>query len=115
MKNCPNCGAVIDTEENKCPFCGTIYFDMTSIDFTEGKPVVLKLKMSNGRNTEYLTMLCIPRLENLRFEEDYADISENIFGLRTIVTRNRNLFCDVSFNAIPDSRDVLCETVKEEE
>lgn len=27
MKNCPNCGAVIDPYRVKCEYCGTMYFD----------------------------------------------------------------------------------------
>ncbi len=37
-KNCPNCGAVYETDKNKCPYCGTSYFDMSFVDFTNGIP-----------------------------------------------------------------------------
>lgn len=42
--NCPNCGAVIDTSLNKCPYCGTSYFDLTGIDFENHKPIYLKIQ-----------------------------------------------------------------------
>ena len=38
--NCINCGAAKDTNEIKCPFCGTTYLDFTAIDFTKHEPVV---------------------------------------------------------------------------
>lgn len=41
-KNCINCGAPIESETVKCPFCGTSYFDFTNIDL--GSPVMLKIK-----------------------------------------------------------------------
>lgn len=37
--NCINCGAAKEWDAVKCPFCGTTYFDFTSIDFTKQEPV----------------------------------------------------------------------------
>jgi len=31
-RNCPNCAAPYDAALNKCPYCGTSYFDMSCID-----------------------------------------------------------------------------------
>ena len=42
--NCPNCGAPLDPNANKCSYCGTSYFDMTSINIDDGEPFYLKLK-----------------------------------------------------------------------
>ena len=36
-RNCPNCGAPNDPHLNKCPYCGTSYFDLTAIDIADGK------------------------------------------------------------------------------
>ena len=33
-KNCPNCGSPYNSLLNACPYCGTVYFDLTSIDLT---------------------------------------------------------------------------------
>ena len=44
--NCVNCGAAIDIDEQKCPFCGTSYFDLTDIDFTASDPVAVRMKSS---------------------------------------------------------------------
>lgn len=41
-RNCINCGAVVDAEKAKCPFCGTSYFDFTDVDLDS--PVILKIK-----------------------------------------------------------------------
>lgn len=40
--NCINCGAAKEVTEIKCPFCGTVYLDMTTIDFFHHTPVILK-------------------------------------------------------------------------
>lgn len=42
--NCINCGAAKEVTEIKCPFCGTVYLDMTTIDFFGHTPVILKLQ-----------------------------------------------------------------------
>lgn len=47
MINCPNCGAPLATEQTKCDYCGTSYFDISSLDLQEGKPFFLKLKYGN--------------------------------------------------------------------
>lgn len=50
--NCPNCGAPIDPDTNKCQYCGTSYFDLSSIDIYDSKPFYLKIKMGNNILTQ---------------------------------------------------------------
>ena len=40
--NCPNCGAPITQE--KCPYCGTMFWDFSSIDPDRENRIKLKLK-----------------------------------------------------------------------
>lgn len=47
-RNCPNCAAPYDIGEVKCPFCGTLYLDLSCIDFDAHKPVFLKLRMGGN-------------------------------------------------------------------
>ena len=53
-KNCPNCGAPIET--GKCPYCGTIFLDFAAVDADQpfymkikqdGKIYIMKAKMSS--------------------------------------------------------------------
>lgn len=53
-KNCPNCGAPIETE--KCPYCGTMFLDFAAMDADQpfymkvkrdGKIYILKVKMNS--------------------------------------------------------------------
>lgn len=46
-RNCPNCAAPYDVALNKCPYCGTSYFDMSCIDINNEKPFYLKLRTGN--------------------------------------------------------------------
>ena len=46
-RNCPNCAAPYDVALNKCPYCGTSYFDMSCIDINNEEPFYLKLRTGN--------------------------------------------------------------------
>lgn len=43
-RNCPNCGAPLEAEKNKCAYCGTSYFDLSAINIDDGEPFYLKFK-----------------------------------------------------------------------
>lgn len=73
-KNCPNCGAPYDPALNKCPYCGTIYFDMSCIDFIDSEPVYLKFKMLWGGKPVSVTQLVRPRLNNIHSEVDSVEM-----------------------------------------
>lgn len=45
--NCLNCGAPIEPFNHRCKYCGTSYFDLTSMDINEDKPFYLKIKIDN--------------------------------------------------------------------
>lgn len=48
MKNCPNCGAPIETAE--CPYCGTLFLDFGAIDIQgTDKPIFLRFRDHYGR------------------------------------------------------------------
>ncbi len=67
--NCVNCGAAKDSEEMKCPFCGTLYFDMTALDLDGRTPVACVFKMPGyWSNVKKVTMLAAPRLEAIEQE-----------------------------------------------
>lgn len=53
-QNCVNCGAVIDAEVNKCPYCNTSYLDICGFDFEDHTPFVLKFKYKAWDGKEYI-------------------------------------------------------------
>ena len=76
-KNCINCGAPFNIELNKCPYCGTSYFDMSCLDLDSGKPFVLKIKTKiNGKNC-FITQMVRP-LNNLSIE--VSQYYDEIYG-----------------------------------
>lgn len=68
-KNCPNCAAPYDPAENRCPYCGTAYFDMSTVDFDNREPFYLKIKV----NGYMITQLVVPETCAFSSEEEMAE------------------------------------------
>ena len=82
-RNCINCGAPFNIELNKCPYCGTSYFDMSCLDLDSGKPFALKIKTKiNGKN-RFITQMVRP-LNNLSIEvsQEYDEIYGGFGGAK---------------------------------
>jgi hypothetical protein len=56
-RNCPNCGAPYDMDVNKCPYCGTSYYDLSSLDLSSREPFYLKIKTNMNGMPCYITQL----------------------------------------------------------
>lgn len=54
-KNCPNCGAAYEIDKNKCPYCGTSYYDMSAVNFEDGEPFYKDIKKM--KEMEYIEVL----------------------------------------------------------
>ena len=65
-KNCPNCGSPYNSLLNACPYCGTVYFDLTSIDLTNKQPVFLKLKTLLNNKPIEVTLFMKPELKSIK-------------------------------------------------
>ena len=48
--NCPNCGAGIEGDKDKCPYCGTSYFDICGLQ-CDGTPFILKFMTTDYKGT----------------------------------------------------------------
>ena len=46
-RNCPNCGAPLEIDKIKCPYCGTSYFDISCIP--TNKPFFLSMSLDNNK------------------------------------------------------------------
>ena len=53
QKNCLNCGAPYDINENKCPYCGTSYYDLSALDLSNNEPCYLKIKINPKKQKKY--------------------------------------------------------------
>lgn len=79
--NCINCGSAKDTDEIKCPFCGTTYLDFTAIDFGSGDPVICQfvlpkdVKYGDTDKRVVMSMKAVPMLEEIVMTTSRMDIT----------------------------------------
>lgn len=111
MSNCPNCGAEYRLEDVKCPYCESLYFDMSCIDFTNHKPMFLKLKVPYGDKDTYVTQCVMPSLGNITICNDTVDAVDSSGMVIKRFTRGRNVTTEVKFDAIPYGNNNAMVTV----
>lgn len=75
-RNCPNCAAPYDMELNKCPYCGTSYFDLAAVQLM-GEPVFLKIKLDvlHGKS---VIQTVKARLIGVSEEQSYGEVTRTI-------------------------------------
>lgn len=114
-RNCPNCGAVYERDKNKCPYCGTSYYDMSGLDFEIGTPFYLKIKTKLNGQTAYITQLVKPKLETIELSTETVDCYAG-YGSSKLLSfiSNRELTTSVDFVGIPDKNGNLITMTVEE-
>lgn len=110
MKNCPNCGAPYDVELNKCPYCGTSYFDMSAIDMETHEPFFLKIRTQVGGAPACITAKVIPSLVTMERVDEWDEWRGGLgsplissfrkeigldFGLKLRAVNNKGTLCTV--------------------
>ena len=102
QKNCPNCGSPYDVSLNKCPYCGTNYFDMSCINIDEREPFYLKLKINGMVFTS--KVIADPNMSiNVSADNiDIVDMKGNVFMRKTV---SKNVDIDMRFRSVPDYRN----------
>ena len=109
MKNCPNCGAPYDTSEKRCPYCGTAYFDMTTLDFDSHEPFFMKIK-TNGF---YVTQLVRPTDSDITVDCNTTHIIGKFGETLASFDTEKTLSTTLSFTAIPFANNNLMLVEKE--
>ena len=109
-KNCPNCGAVYEPEKNKCPYCGTSYFDMTAINIPAREPFYLKVKAEMGGTPIYITQKVIADINhgasNIIFTQEETH-AQRAGSTEYISSASCQCTTNLSFIAIPDEKGNL--------
>lgn len=105
-KNCPNCGSPYNPLLNACPYCGTSYFDLTSLDLTNKQPVFLKLKTLFDNKPIELTLLVRPELRFIEINTDteYAYSGPGNSKLVKFQT-NQSVIPVLTFTGLPFGND----------
>ena len=107
QKNCPNCGAPYNIELNKCPYCGTSYFDISCINIEEREPFYLKIKINGMVITQKVIVNPDVNIEINRDTVEYTGRNGAILN-RYIVSQS--MITSLSFTAVADSQNKhLCE------
>lgn len=97
-QNCPNCGAIIS--EEKCPYCGTMFYDFSAIELD--KPCFVKFRFGDK------IMRVQVKLNNLNYQESPDDVSFYADNKR-LLTLHRSTYreLNLSFLVLPHSNEVL--------
>ena len=107
-RNCPNCGAPYDVQLNKCPYCGTSYFDLSCLQIGD-KPFYLKIKDSARGIT--VTQKCY--LRNASFSiESHDTYYSDPFGSTHPLCTGRDLMIDLSFETIAENNTLATVTTE---
>ena len=70
--NCPNCGAPMDSELIKCPYCGTIYVDFHLISFNV--PFYLRLNVGTEEEPQVIVQKVALRSASLTSEPNEVEL-----------------------------------------
>jgi hypothetical protein len=104
-RNCPNCGAPYDVDYNKCPYCGTSYYDLSALDFTAHEPFYLKIKTEMNGMPCYITQLVRPRTDmSIEFSSDTVDAYDLCGSRICSFTRSNTITTNISFEAVTSAK-----------
>lgn len=109
-RNCPNCGAPYEVELSRCPYCGTAYFDLSTIDIDDHEPFFMKMKC----NGMLITQLVVPMAAKLEMTRDDVSAIGSYGTPIARFTRSCNVETNLALTAIPfrselaGGEEVLC-------
>ena len=101
QRNCPNCAAPYNVELNKCPYCGTSYYDLSALDLTAREPFYLKIKVDMNGSPCYITQLVRPKIDiSMELSTDIGECYDEIGNRLATYTRSKGLTTNLSFEAV---------------
>lgn len=101
QRNCPNCGAPYDVGLNKCPYCGTSYYDLSALDLTAREPFYLKIKTELNGQSCYITQLVRYKPDmSIEISSENVDYYGNYECLIGTFTKSRTMTTNISFEAV---------------
>lgn len=96
LRNCPNCGAPYELDTYRCPYCATLYYDMSAIDMDHKEPFYMKIRV-NGAT---ITQLVVPDDCEFEMNEDHVDITGCSGAVVGSYVTSRSLNTRIGFRAI---------------
>ena len=107
-KNCPNCAAPYDVGLNKCPYCGTSYFDLSAIDICNEEPFYLKIKSGN---VTYTSKVVVKEDASITISEDAVDVVNKYGDVVGRVVAGKSVDIDIGFKSVADGKGSSLLTV----
>lgn len=109
-KNCPNCGAVFTLDDVKCPYCGTLYYDLSAIDFSNNSPIYLKFRVPYGNKLLDFTQCVMPRLNSIDLNRDTTDCVDTSGNVLMKIYNGTKISINVTFDSISYGKEneMLC-------
>ena len=104
MKNCPNCGAVIDPYRVKCEYCGTMYFDWATW-LQDGQPCFINYSFNAGYGKGTITAQAIPHLETVEINDEPTYITDRNGNNIACLRNNLNCELHVNFRCLASTKD----------
>ena len=102
QRNCPNCGAPYDVKLNKCPYCGTSYYDLSALDIDAQEPFYLKIKSVINGKPCYITQLVRPMRDmSMELGMESTDIMGYGGSRLCSFVNSQTLTTNLRFQAIP--------------
>jgi len=101
MRNCPNCGAIIEPYKCKCEFCGTWYFDFTAFDMSEDVPYYVKFRTPYG----VITTFARPELKTIDTNSDELYAVDARGNVLTKFVTSYSCDLDVVFHTLTNPED----------
>lgn len=103
-KNCPNCGAPYDVVLDKCPYCDTSYFDMSTMDINNQQPFYLKIRYGDMIFTS--KVIAEPHIDINYCKDAVEAINFKKNRIKTIIRRN-DVDVDIKFHSVLDDKGNL--------
>ena len=107
-RNCPNCAAPYDAALNKCPYCGTSYFDMSCIDINSSEPFYLKVR--SGDMT-FMSKVVVKQDVSITISKDVADVTNEYGDIVGRTVEGQSVDIDIGFKSVVDGKDAALYTV----
>lgn len=96
-RNCCNCGAPLELGNYRCSYCGTLYLDLSMINFDDQEPFFLTIKKDN----QLITQRVRPQAAEFEVTNDTV-YAQDAHGHKLIAVRNStSVETNIQFIAIP--------------
>ena len=115
-RNCPNCAAPYEINLNKCPYCGTSYYDLSALDFTTHEPFYLKIKTEMNGMPCYITQLVRLNADmSMEFSSETVECRNACGRVLCTFPSNNTLTTNISFQAVvsPEYNNLCTIELKE--